>query len=367
VAHYHRYEAAGAQATSMRRTLTFRSLRADFAALRAAAPPGVVDATVESVGMSEQGRDLLCLRLGKNPASPVLIAGCHHAREWISVEVPFLIADFLVHHYGSDDRVRRIVDSHDIWIVPLINPDGHERSVLTSRMWRTNFPPAASGRPAVDLNRNYATARWNIATGAFSDTPGEEDFRGPSSGFAREVQAMQTLIVGKRFKGTLDFHSFGRWVLFPWAGRTDAPPNPLQMQMARDLERVADLQGVDYEVIQASGLYPELTRRHGAPAMSAGMGRVPGGMQDFVLEKLPGSIAITVELDPDWDDVRAFVLPESEIEPSFDHIRGAILTFLNCVDTLPAPAPTRAVTLSEGAESVIPFFNPDCSVAFERV
>ncbi|MBI3953184.1 MAG: hypothetical protein HY330_01580, partial [Chloroflexi bacterium] len=252
-------------------TMTFKSLKDDLAALRAAAPAGVVDPAVTSIGRSEQGKDIHAIRIGRNPASPVLIAGCHHAREWISVEVPFLIAEFLVTKYAGDALVRRIVDSRDIWIVPMVNPDGHEHSVLVERLWRKNFPTAV-GRESVDPNRNYAASTWGAPEGAFSTDPAEDNYRGPSAGFAEEVKAMQTLISARQFKGTLDFHSFGRFVLFPWSGRTVAHPDALQDGMAAHLERVIDAKGRDYLRLQASKLYttPPFLR-------SPERAKVPGG------------------------------------------------------------------------------------------
>lgn len=362
MAQYHRNDTAGPQATSMRVggrrvRMTFRSLKDDLAALRAAAPAGIVDPGVTSIGKSEQDKDIHAIRIGKNPSVPVLIAGCHHAREWISVEIPFLIAEFLVNNYNADENVRRIVDARDIWIVPLINPDGHENSVLNDRLWRKNFPTDAA-RKKVDLNRNYATAFWNTPTGQFSDDPNDDAFRGPSPAHAKEVVAMQNLIKNKKFKGTLDFHSFGRFVLFPWAGRTGPHPDALQDQMGAKVEGVIDSKGTNYLRMTGAQLYPHL---FGIPP---DQGIVPGGMMDFVVEQVADSIAVTVELEPDHSDPRGFVLPESEIQPTFDLHRGAILTFLNCIGSIRRPPASRRLLLQPDVDNALVVFQSDCSKAF---
>ena len=94
MANFHRNETAGLQGTS-----EFRSLRDDLADLRAKAPAGVVDQTVIALpDKSEQGQNIHAMRLGKNPAMPILIAGCHHAREWISAETNRRLFTYIVEH-----------------------------------------------------------------------------------------------------------------------------------------------------------------------------------------------------------------------------------------------------------------------------
>ena len=366
VANYHRNENSGSQVTAMRPggpgstpvTVTFKSLRDDLANLRATAPPGIVDKSVVSLpDKSEQGQNIYAIRIGRNPARPILIAGCHHAREWISVEVPFLIAELLVQKYSSDANIQRIVDDSDIWIVPMINPDGHEHTVLVDRGWRKTFPTDAS-RDSVDPNRNYATSTWGATVGQFSTDPRQNTYRGPSAGYAKETIAIQNLINARKFKGTLDYHSFGRFVLFPWAGRVGPHPDAKQDELATDLKRVIDSKGTPYRKLQASGLYPLLN------GLTPANGVVPGGMMDFVVENVPDAIAITVELDPASDDPRGFVLPESEIDTTFNLHRASILTFLNCVTTVRVPPPTRPMVLVSHVTTDLVVFQPECWQAF---
>jgi carboxypeptidase T len=360
VANFHRNTASGSVMTSTGVNMTFRSLRDDLASVRAAAPAGVVDTAVTSIGQSEQGQDIHAIRIGRNPAKPVLIAGCHHAREWISVEVPFLFAEYVVGRYSADAHVRRLVDDRDIWIVPMINPDGHEHSVTTDRGWRKNKTAPGSGREEVDPNRNYVTAQWGLVTGHMSDDPTSLLYRGRAPGYAAEVRAMQALITTRRFLGTLDFHSYGRYVLFPWAGRVEAHPDPFLDRMAANLERVIDAKGTNYTRMAGSALYPSL----GAPPAD---GLVPGGMMDFVVENLPDSVAITVELEPEHGNGNGwtFELPESEIEPTFLLHRGAILSFLNCIGSVRNPLASQRLVLEPGSSNDLVVHRTDCSATFE--
>jgi carboxypeptidase T len=367
MAHYHRNTAAGDQVTSMIDkatkkpiTLTFDSVKDDFAALQKSLP-GIVEAGV--MGQSEQGADIQALRIGKNSAMPVLICGCHHAREWISVEVPFRFAKFLVDNYKTDRKIQRIVDSIELWVVPIVNPDGHERSVLKDRMWRKNFP-SDKARSSVDINRNYEASTWKMKKGVFSDTAADDGYRGPSPGFAKEVVAMQDFIRLKKFKGVISYHSAGRFVLFPWAGKAVPPPDSREDEMATTLKTMIDSKGaaksITYKKLQSSSLYPTLW---GIPPDE---GLLPGEFLDFVLETLPDCIGITIELEPDSEDPRGFVLPEDEIEPTFDLHRASMLAFLNCITTARKPVASVPLKLQKpGIPSPLFVFQPECWKVFQ--
>ncbi|HEU0301623.1 MAG TPA: M14 family zinc carboxypeptidase [Longimicrobium sp.] len=353
---WHRNDTSGVQAVDSMGNVTFASLRDDLAALRAAAPAGIVDAAVTSVGTSERGRDIHCIRIGRNPAVPVLIAGCHHAREWISVEVPYLFAEYLVTQYNVDPRVKRLVDARDIWIVPMINPDGHERT-MTDRLWRKNRPPA--GRRSVDLNRNYDTTAWPIVRGHYSSSPSTDTYRGPLAGYAREVQVMQALVNARQFKGTLDFHSYSQWVMYPWAGRETPPPDAHQLRMANALKAAIDTRVGTYQVEQASRLYHRL---EGVDPLDS---RIPGGMMDYVLEHVPGAIAITIELDPEKMDPRGFILSEADIPVAFERMKGAVLTFLQSVAAFPSPPAERApIHVAVGMSNEVAVYDPPVEEVF---
>lgn len=76
---------------------SYRELVEDLNQLRALDGSGFVDSSVTSIGQSPDGQwQILALKIGRNPAHRVLILGGAHAREWIAVEVPYLLAKLLV-------------------------------------------------------------------------------------------------------------------------------------------------------------------------------------------------------------------------------------------------------------------------------
>src|SRR5215203_1379258 len=113
-------------------------------------------AELREVGRSLEDRPIWALRIGERRGSEhmLLFMGCHHAREWVSVEVAYLLAEHLVKN-ASQAPVRDWLQKGEIWVAPMVNPDGHEYSRTQDRLWRKNRRPNADGSIGVDPNRNY--------------------------------------------------------------------------------------------------------------------------------------------------------------------------------------------------------------------
>ena len=65
-----------------------------------------------------------------------------HGDEWLGNEMCLYLIDHLTDNYGSDPDITEMVDEIDIWIMPLMNPDGY----VSGSRYNANF---------VDLNRNF--------------------------------------------------------------------------------------------------------------------------------------------------------------------------------------------------------------------
>jgi len=159
-------------------------------------------AKVFSIGETTEGRNIWAIKISDNVSenkseTGVLIVGCHHAREWISVEIPLYLAKYLTDNYSTDCKVNELVDNTEIWIVPMLNPDGHEYSRTTYRLWRKNRRNNGDGSFGVDLNRNYGY-KWGGA-GSSGDTFSDV-YRGPSEFSEPETQAIRDLIISHDIK-----------------------------------------------------------------------------------------------------------------------------------------------------------------------
>src|SRR4051812_20209358 len=84
-------------------------------------------AELRQIGQSIEGRPIHVLRIGdrRGGTPKILFMGCHHAREWISVEVPFLLGKELIER-ADEPEIAGWLSRGEIWVAPMVNPDGHE-------------------------------------------------------------------------------------------------------------------------------------------------------------------------------------------------------------------------------------------------
>lgn len=192
-------------------------------------------AAAKSIGKSSQGRDIWVLRITKNvgaahdPAKPVILFnGAHHARELMSVEVPFDTIDTLLNGYGTDPKITHWVDANEIWVMPMLNVDGSNQVFTHDTMWRKNAKGCpASGTCAshtgVDINRNYPYG-WASCNGSSSSTRAD-DYHGPSAASEPETNAMMKLVADIRPVFDISYHSYSEVVLYPYGCRGQHVPS----------------------------------------------------------------------------------------------------------------------------------------------
>ncbi len=182
-----------------------------------------------SLGQTSQGRHLWAFRVSDNPdvdenEPEILIDGMHHAREIMTSEFCIMFADYLCQNYGSDPVVTWLVDNRELYIVPIVNPDGVVYNEQTDPegggLWRKNRRNNG-GTYGVDLNRNYPYM-WGYDTDGSSPYPDDETYRGPAAGSEPEVQALMGLVNAHQFVTHNSFHSYAELTLYPW-GYTSTP------------------------------------------------------------------------------------------------------------------------------------------------
>ena len=81
---------------------------------------------------------VLTLPMVIDGATPMLVNGTKHAREWITSMVTTCVADRLVREYSTNPAIRAFVDSTELWVVPVVNPDGYQYTWAQNRYWRKN-------------------------------------------------------------------------------------------------------------------------------------------------------------------------------------------------------------------------------------
>jgi len=275
-------------------------------------------AELREIGRSVENRPIWALRIGERKGSTrkLLFMGCHHAREWIAVEVPYLLADYLVNNAGNSP-VKQWLAKGEIWVAPMVNPDGHEFCRTHNRLWRKNRRPNPDGSVGVDPNRNYGYMWGTVDNNTTSHVPSDDTYIGPSAFSEPETRAVRDLVAHEHFRGVITYHSHSQLIPYPW-GYTN---QPIAVQADRDkITRLAKrmrtlirgVHGVTYAPMQASQLY-------GVP--------VAGDTTDWTY----GTYAIpsfTIELRPDSQAAGGFILPASQIQPTWEENQPAVLEFI---------------------------------------
>jgi len=187
-------------------------------------------------------RDIWALKISDEPSyedpnePEILFEGNHHARELITVEIPLAIIRELLTKYGRDQNITDMVNNKEIWVVPMVNPDGHVRVETVDSWWRKNLNRNNSSNPfewGVDLNRNYAY-KWGYDNRGSSGIKWMEDYRGAGPFSEPETQAIRDLAESHEFAGALSYHSYGDLFLFPWAYMNgDTPDQATYEQISR--------------------------------------------------------------------------------------------------------------------------------------
>ena len=259
-------------------------------------------------------RDIVALHIGKKGKGQpvVLYAGCHHARELVTPEMVLKMAQHLIDGYGVDPEVTGLVDTRDIWLVPMVNPDGHAIAEKGQNQRKnTNTVTGGKSRIGVDLNRNYGGPQWSQV--GSSGSPESDTFHGAAGFSEPETAAMRDLM--RKIKPTylLTFHSYSNIVLWPW-GYTDAPPPDRRLELVG--KKLGELSG--YDAGQSGpALYP-----------------TAGDDTDWAFAEL-GTLAYTVEIGG-WSD--GFDPPYSKVAKFWDENRPMMLFTLRTADNPAAAA-----------------------------
>lgn len=121
--------------------------------------------SVSSIGKTYEGRGLWMVKLSDNvnqqEGEPeILFMGAHHGNEKSSYEVCLYFIQYMVEHYdnSSTPEVRESINATQIYVLPMVNPDGVEAGERKNHEPNHGFFGFRSQVTSygVDLNRNYA-------------------------------------------------------------------------------------------------------------------------------------------------------------------------------------------------------------------
>jgi hypothetical protein len=288
----------------------------------------------QSIGQSYEGRTIWAIKISDNvgadePEPEVLFEHLHHAREHLTVEQALEIIHLLTDNYRAnpanittqlEQRVSDIVNSREIWIVPMVNPDGAEYDISSGQFqnWRRNRQPVPdSSALGVDLNRNWGY-KWGCCGGS-SGKPGTSTYRGPSAWYAPEVVALRDFVLSRRVGGVqqiseaISWHTFNEQVMWPYGYTTNDVPR--------------DMTADDHAAFVKLGT--EVAQRNGyTPQQMSDLYILDGGASDWLYGD-QRIFAFTIEMYPtDGSHVGGFYPPDSVIERETTRNDDAVLWFL---------------------------------------
>jgi hypothetical protein len=200
-------------------------------------------AKLEVIGHTLQGREIIALKITKNAnqladgARPAtLYMGTIHAREWIATEVSRRLMHHFIDNYGKSTEITNLVNTRELWFMPVANPDGYQYTFTTERLWRKNLRDddgdgTITNADGVDLNRNY-DERWDYDNEGSSSEWANQTYRGTAPASEPEVKAHQALIDRMKFKFLVTYHSYGPLLLYAygWQVKTPSFDDPLFLE-----------------------------------------------------------------------------------------------------------------------------------------
>ena len=377
---------------------TFEAHEDSLGAL-AARYPALTRAVV--IGYSLGNRPIHALKVSDNPQvdedEPVLLlAATTHADEDVGVDITLTFLRDLLSGYGLDIGATAMVENSEIWVVPLLNPDGWmllESGTL--RDWRKNCHDNNGDQlfdtgDGVDLNRNYS---FNWEYGA--TLPGLPTYRGPFAFSEPEITGLRDLMLEIRPTMALTYHQFGDVVIIPWLWNGRATPDSMTYRAiaGRLAGAITSLAGTPfgwYEDAQTAGFMDEWVygvqggfcftveiTTNGLSTVDQAVSRNQDGIYQAWNElygpQVTGRVAAAATGEPIEAEIRVLEIDTSQLLPrKNDPVTGRYRRLLvpgNYTLNVSAPG-CLAVTMPvevQGGPTVIDFLLPDSSLGTTAV
>ncbi len=261
--------------------------------------------SLNSIGTTYEGRDIWMVKLSDNVESNedepgILLIGAHHGNEWPSFEILLYFIDHMVNFYykvntdddidgqinedpidgfdndddglrdedPSEDRVRDTMNNTQIFLIPMLNPDGVEYGDSGSRKNRVpnhgsfGFKDEITSY-GVNLNRNYGfdwilyyifPIHYHILLSLMDES---FNYRGPSPFSERETRAVKNLVETENICLSLSFHSYSEVMFYPWYHTSKkAPHEDTYISIGENMSKINKydlLIGGDYTIPKIGG------------------------------------------------------------------------------------------------------------------
>lgn len=254
-----------------------------------------------------------CARATSAPKPRFLLMAQIHAREITTGEIAYRWIDYLVNGYGVDSTITNLLNTTELWVIPIANPDGVDivqqggNSPYYHRkngddVGGTGCGETSTSHSGVDLNRNAGSHYGGAST---STNKCDQTYRGTAADSEAETQALEALQrqLFAATRGTGDtapasantkgifvtMHSYANLVLFPWgfSYRTHTGNDAKLRAMG---QRMAQLAGTGWKYGQPGEVLYDAS----------------GSSDDWLYDKL-GTASFTWEIGPNSGSCSGFL------------------------------------------------------------
>lgn len=253
---------------------------------------------IVSAGTTVNGREILFAVISDNinaeeDEPEVMQTSSMHGNETAGYVLMLRLIDSLLVSYGTDPGITRLVDSCEIWINPLANPDGTYRTSDSSVSGATR-----ANANGVDINRNFP----DPAAGPHPD----------GQLWQPETIAMMNLALAHSFTLSVNYHGGTEVVNYPWDTWSRRHPDDTWY---RDISHLyADTAQLYSAVSYMSGFNDGITNGYD-------WYRITGGRQDYMTYDRRGR-ELTIELSFD------FILPAAQLPAYWTYNRASFLDYM---------------------------------------
>mmetsp|Transcript_25408 Transcript_25408/g.28213 ORF Transcript_25408/g.28213 Transcript_25408/m.28213 type:complete len:392 (-) Transcript_25408:13-1188(-) len=215
-----------------------------------------------SVGKTGQSRDIWVMRVSSGDRKPqVLLAGNIHGDETTGGQLLQRFLWDICDKYGTDDEITRMVDSTDLYVMPMLNADGYERRR------RGN----AQGR---DLNRDFPNT-WTSPPGGTRQV---------------ETTVFKDFVESKEFKLSLMMHGGAVVANYPYDSREPGTRGYSATSRDSEVVAIAKLYADNHRNMHESRRFP------GGIVNGAMWYIIFGSLQDYMFDYNDKCIDITLEV-----------------------------------------------------------------------
>ncbi|XP_030028973.2 zinc carboxypeptidase [Manduca sexta] len=266
--------------------------------------------SIITVGQSYEGRNITGIKISRRPGRlSFVLDGGQIGADWLSPTILTYFVDQLIK--GENPEALAASRNFDWHIFPILNPDGHEFTQASVRLWTKNRRPITSSAIGVDLTKNW-NSQWGIIGGSFDPAANNYIGQGPFSeeetrSFSRYVEE-----IGSNLAGYLSFRSFGQRLLIPFAHSTTPMYNYNEMLLIgrRAMGSLSAAYGTQYQVGTSRLISTGAT----------------GSSDDYVKHRINPPIAGTFLLRD--QGVWGYTLPVNQVLPSCEETFDGLLAII---------------------------------------